>query len=553
MNKHSLIFLLLASTTLMASCGSVAEEPASETPPAVPTSFVYDEAKFVAERNTLLTNLTETDEQYNYYINKDPAYDYSSYRRTDKTNEFLSWEESTYSNINGKDVTTNFYYWPGNSQIDHPNIGIGLLLYRAIKYKLANPTQENEVCITSFHYSLTVAVNLVKESQYYGTMKPLDDEMMDRDGYVRITYLTAYAASIGIHVYIAPQLGATNPLDTIEGIDDYYLPLLNQPCSSKHGLGDHKIGEYLHYNRCKWVSYDGKSAADMFHIKTLLAKHYLGDDGLVHDNTVFTTSANLDSAYADGTSGGNISQTGLIVSNHEYLYRAHRNFIVYSSKYFNQDDVFEFRKDFKAEIARQKAEISANGYQNILDTMMIYLGSEQDKVFEVQFAPSTEYMTSWTNENPYCKYVDKLLNSRGAISLYFTNPKAGFNADILQTFLFRIIKAFKLERAKEEIDKSVFYFNSPSPDSLFEEIVEGVNVGRKVFNHKEDHQKDILFEYEEAGKRCSTLMMTTSNYHAGSNFYQVNSCLLIKQIEGENASISNAFKTVYEQYELKVN
>lgn len=552
MSKHNLIFLLLAATTLMSSCGS-ANENTSGTTPVTPEPFVYDETKFVEERNSLLANLTETNEQYNYYLNKDPSYDYSSYRRTDKTNEFLSWGESTYNNINGNDVTTNFYYWPGNSQIDHPNVGIGLLLYRAIKYKLANPTLDNEVCITSFHYSVTAAVNLVKTSKYYGTMKSLDNEEMDRDGYVRITYLTAFAASIGIDVYVAPQLGATNPLDTTEAIDDYYLPLLNEPCSTKHGLSEHKIGEYLHYTRCKWVSYDGKSAADMYHIKTLLAKHYLGDDGVVHDNTVFTSSANLDSVYSDGTVGANISQTGLIVSDHEYLYRAYRNFVIYSSKYFNQDDIFEFRKDFKEEIIRQKAEISANGYQNIKETMMIYKGSETDNVFEVLFSPFTEYMTTWTDENPYCKYVDKLHNSKGAIRVYYTNPKTGFNADFLQTFLLRMIKAYKVERAKEEVEKSVLYSGSQSPESFFSEIVVGVNVGRKVLNHKDNHQKDILFEYEEAGKRCSTLMLTTSNFHAGSNFYQVNSCLLVKQIEGVNSGLSNTFKAVYEQYELKVN
>lgn len=565
MNKRSLILLLLAAaTTVMSSCSdssngssssitSSSAPSTSVTPGPTPDPFVYDEVKFEEERNEMLENLTLSQTQYDYVINKDPEFDYSTYKRTDKSNEFLSWGESVYKNINGQDVTTNFYYWPGNDQINHPNVAMGLLLYRAIKYKLAYPDKDNEVCITSYHISATAGINLVYNSKYYGTLKKMDDEPIDRDGYVRLTYLAAFAAMIGIEVHLVPEYGGYFDTDNEVVLDNYFLPLLDQPCSAKHGMDAHLIGEFLHYDRCKWISDGGKSAADMYHIKTLLAKHYLGDDGLVHDNTVYTSSANFDSVLDDGTVGMNISQTGLVVSNHEYLYRAFRNFIVFSSKYCAQDDVFEFRKDFKAEIKKQKAEIAENGYKFIKDEMMIYLGTPQDMVFEVQFMPFTEYLTSWTSENPYCKYVDKLRASEGAISFYFTNPKSGFNADFLQTFLYRTIGAFHVNRSQEEVNKSVFYAGSPIPESMFGEIVVGTHVGRKVINNKANHQKDILFEYEEAGLRYSTLMLTTSNYHAGSNFYQVNSCLLVKQIEGVNTGVSDTFKACYEQYELKVN
>lgn len=561
MNERGLILLLLAATTVtMSACGDAGDDSSSVPPTTTSVTpgpevdpFVYDETKFEEERNQMLRNLTDTDEQYDYYLNKDPEFDYTTYKRTDKINEFLSQGETVYNDINGKDVTTNYYYWPGMTQLDHPNVGMGLLLYKAIKYKLQYPEQPNEVGLTSFHFALTAGLNLVKNSKYYGTMKRMSDEYMDRDGYVRISYLAAYAASIGIDVYIIPQLGSSNAEDSMEALDEYYESLVDLPCSAKHSLADHTIGEFLHYTPCRWVSYGAKSASDMFHIKTTYAKHYLSDQGTVYDNTLFTSSANLDSVYDDGTIGLNVSQTGFIVSNHEYLYRTLRNFVVYVSDYCSQDDVFEFRKNFKDKIIEQKAAIKTAGYESIKDEMMIYLGSPQDSVFELQITPFTDYMTNWTDDNPYCKYVDKLNESKGAISFYFTNPKFSFNGDFLQSFMKKTINSFLISRPQEEVDKSVFYVGSPASESMFSSIVIGTHAGRKVINNKANHQKDILFEYEEAGLRYSTLVLTTSNYHSGSNFYQVNSCLLVKQIEGVNTGVSDAFKACYEQYELKVN
>lgn len=558
-----LITLFFASSLLLSGCSNTEESPtdsssiisnptsAELSPVELEEDFVFDKEAFEKERNQVLLDLTDNQTEYDYYLNKKVDFAYEGYHRTIRDNEFLSRQEDVHKNINGKDVTTNIYYFLGHQERDHPNVGYGLLLYKAIKAKLADPTLENEIYTTSFHFTIIAGVNLVKNSPYYGTMKSMPDAPIDQDGYVRFSYMLLYAAKIGIHVTIIPQLPGYSDYGEEVLPADYFPTFYNEPCSSEHGLASHKISEFLHFTKCEWISYGEKSATDMYHVKTIGVKHYLGDDGIVHDNTMLLTSSNLDGINKSGVPGVRVAQTGIIIENHEYLYLAARNFIKFSANYCGQDEPNNFRVAFREQIAEQRKFIKANGYESIKDEMMIYLGTAQDKVFELYFTPFQEGAYTWTEENPYIKYIDKLAASKEHIRCYMTNPKFKNNYDFFNVFIQRLVNAYKVPRSQYEVDQNDLFVKTILPfPKYFDELVVGKHLGRKIIQTNPYHQKDILLEYEEGGKRHSTVLFTSLNNHMGAYFYQTNTVLVVNENEDNGIRIEKTLKEIYDIHEI---
>ena len=508
---------------------------------------------FVDDRNEFLETLTTSSSEYEYYLNKEVTFDYEGYDDTlTNDSEFLSRGRKTYEGINGEDTTVDMFYYPAWGLYNHPNVGLGLMLYKAIQYKLANPEEENEVYITSFHYSIIAGVNLVESSPYYGTMKSMPDEPLDNDGYVRFSYLTLFAAKIGIHVYAVYQTTGYSDYGVERDPHAYYLSHLEDDCSSKHGLGSHKVKEFLHPYHNEWEVYGDKGATDMYHLKCLIAKHYLDKNGVVHNNSSFLSSSNLDGVLKNGAAGHPFAQTGQIISDHEYIYRTLKNFILFTTSYCGQDDGILYRTDFVREIKRQKEIIKTSGYESIKDEMMIYLGTPEDDVFELYLTPFDETFTTWTDANPYCKYVEKMVNSKKAIRCYWTNPKFSYDFDFLHTFCTKLARAYKMPRPYSENIKNVLYVRSPYPaHPALQELEEGKHLGfKKIVEGNYNHQKDILLEYEDGGIMHSTMILNTANLHLGGLHYQINSVLIMKETENDGMEMGLCLKKCYDTYEV---
>lgn len=512
-----------------------------------------DYKKQEEETKQVIRNLTDSDKEYNYYMNKTADANCSQYKVTDKTDEFLSQKEKTFKNINGKNVKSYIFYFPGKQPMDHPNVGYGLLLYKAIKYKLANPKKENEIYTSEFRLSCTAAVNIVKSSKYYGCLKSLPKEEMDRWGFVRISYLLYFAAKIGIKVRISNQLSGYTDNGPEIATATYFNARINDSCAKKVGLSKHTVKEFLTYKRCKWKSYDNKAAADMMHTKFLAVKHYLDDNNKVVDHTIFTSSANLDGINKNGRGacGNGNSQSGVIITNHEYMYLVFRNFQSFIWNYFGPDDCDNFRNAYCNEITAQRAHVATNGYDDIKDTLMFYQGTENDKVFELYVTPFNQSDGNWSDFIPQCRYIEKLTKSTKAILLYMTNPKNS-TFGLLDAFYNKAAQAFKKVRNQIEVENSELYIRTMAENlpTQFDDIQEGKHLGRKVIIEGKCHQKDILFEYEEGGKFCSTILFSTLNNHAGAFYNQVNHILVMNENEDIGMDNIRALEKIYQQYEL---
>lgn len=542
-NKFLRALLLLPLIGVLSGCVNNQEDP------VYPTSV--DLPVFEEERHQLLTNLTDSTEECSYYLNKPVNFDYAGYGPTSYGDEFLSHQKKTY-NVNGKNVDSYLLYVPNMHNTNHPNVSMGILLYKAILHKLANPTVENEVTITSFHFSIIAGVNLLPSSPYYGSLKSMPDEVMDKDGFVRFSYLVYFAAKIGIKITVIPQIvGYSDYGEEIEPAD-YFVPHLEDSCSVKMGLSDYKIKDFMSFKLFEWVSYGDKSAADMMHLKSLTVKHYLNQEGQTVDYGIFSSSSNLDGVNRNGVSGHTEGQTGILITNHEYLYLALRNYSYLMGEYCGKFDPAKFRMEFLKKCNEQKEIIKTEGYQNIKDEMVLYSGTENDSVFRMYFSPYSDEPNTWSDDNPFCYYVDKLRASNGPIKTFWTNPKFETNNAFFNNFVKRLANAYTVARPSVNANQSVLCVQSGALKvDMFKDIIVGKHVIKKDLQVRSgSHQKDFIFEYEEDGEQVTSVLFSTANNHFGAYFYQINSLIIVNESANQLESIAHKMMLLYGEYEF---
>ena len=486
-----------------------------------------------AEIKEFLTNLTDTEEEFDYFANQAIDFDYNYYRygRTTKDNNFLSEYTKEYNNINGKTVTADMFYIGYEQKLGHPNIGQAILLYQAIKYKLQNPDDYNEINVTSFRLSVIAGFCIVPSSPYYGMMKSMPDTLIDTHGFVRMSYLMVIAAKLGIKVNIIAQQPGYSDYGAEIHPTTYFTSIVNEPCFSKVGLVDKKVGDFLTYRECEWLSYEGKAAADMYHFKTCTVLHYLDKDNIVRNYGVYYSSANIDGVNGRGVAGLIKSQTGIILTNHRYIYLTTRNFVRFSLEYCGYDMASDFRFEYQRIIKRQKQLIKTKGYEYLAEELMIYLGSEQDNVFELVITPLDCAVGTWSMDNPFCKYIEKLQKSRENITLKWNNAKSSMTYEFINTFFKATKVAFKKNRGQLENTQNVLSIKMTGIDpTLFDDLEVGTHLKTKIVNPDAIcHEKDAVFCYEENGMRHSVAVLNSLNEHQGAFWYQVNHILTIKE------------------------
>ena len=484
--------------------------------------------------NTFLRIMTADDDEYLSVLNSEVNYDYSGngYSKSSKTNNFLSAKSKKYVNINGNDVTADLFYIGNVEQLNHPNLGQAILLYQAIKYKIYNPDDYNEINLTTFRLSVIAGFCIVPSSPYYGTMKSMPDTRVDRDGFVRISHLITVAAKIGIKVnVIAQQPGYSNyGLEIHPNV--YFNSIMDEPCFSKVGLSSKKVKDFLNYRTCEWLSYEGKAAADMYHLKTCTVLHYLDNENVVRNYGVYFSSSNVDGVHLSGVAGLTSSQSGIILTNHRYIYLCTRNFVRFSIDYCGYDMASDFRNQYIKTIKKQKIQISEHGYDYLSEELMIYLGSDDDPVFELYITPLDGSEGMWSEDNPFCKYVSKMQRSREHIGFKWNNPKSSMTYEFISTFFKIVKKSFKRDRGQNENLQNELSLKMVGFDeTYFDDLIVGQHLGKKTIANYSGvcHEKDCVFLFEEGGIRNSVALINSLNEHQGAFWYQVNQLLVVKE------------------------
>ena len=465
---------------------------------------------------------------------------------------FQGLGSTTYANINGKTVTAEAFYRVSNEGLNDPNYGMGMLIYQCIQYKRAHPEEDVKITFSSYRTSVTAAVCVIPESKYYGYMRSLYGTNYDEHGFVRISYMLVEAARMGIEVTMVNQLTSysvkqynpvTKKLESRQHLNynTYFQQALQSDCYDKYANGK-KVSDFMNYAKVGWTVND--KTADMQHVKSAAVSHYLATDGTEHTNAVFFSSANLDENNYIGANGNNSSQSGVIVSDHDELFRVTYNYMQLMYQYRGQEDMFEFRK-LVNEMNNEQIDLINSGRADEIpaDEQIVYLGTEEDPVFELYFTPFGGGVDVWdTERNPISKYIDKLPLSTDYIELIWNEYGYG-ECHVGDTMEKMVADAF---------------CNNPNPNNKIairvsgfitdpiKELELGTEIGyRSIKSGSGIHSKDILLSYEENGVRHNVSLMTSCNFYPIAWNYRTNSLLVINETEESGGNFYKIFADKY--------
>lgn len=536
-NKKNLVLLLslvvLLSSLLLVSCDNTSSDISSDdvkdTDASIDTSTDTDISAGKPDK--------EPDKEPEKPLTVDQLNKRDEVLKT-LDNNYLSRNEIVYKDINGKDVTVYTSFRAKNEVQNNPNFAQIQMVYQAIQYKKKYPDRNVDICLTSYRISGSLSACLDENSEEYGNLKNLYDKDYDLEtGYFRLSYLLCEAARYGINVTVIGQLNAgsvkINASKKKGDVDfnTYFQSHLNDSCYIK----GKKVSDYMVAIKSGWLLDNG--GTNMMHLKTCTVSNYIDREGNDRGKAVWLGCTNVDGVDYLGRNGLDYIQTGAVICDHDEIYRVTYNFVQLMAKYQNTNELVLFRRLAQLRTTMQ-IDLLLDGKGDIipLDEQIVYIGTENDKVFELYFTPLGGPAASWdTTYNPYCKYVTKLVNSKdedGYIEFLINNPKYITDSFSVGTTIIELL-ATKF-KSSANIENNL-HMQSPGPDfSIFDGLVEGENIGNLQLNqhrHLHYHTKDVQMTYVENGTRYYVTLYNSLNFHEGAMYYQTNSILVIKETE----------------------
>lgn len=469
------------------------------------------------------------------------------------TNDYQSRTETVYNDINGEDVTVYGLYRETAESGHNPNFSQALMIYQAMKYKEKYPEKPVYVSIQSFHLSVALAACVDPAKPDYGHLKNLYDADFNSDGYYRLSYLLVEAAKMGIGVCVVGQIDAagTAQEDGIVKPDFSFVNYFNSHLNDDAYEAGKKVSDFMTFGNCEWKSYGDKAGADMMHNKSCTVSNYIDNSGNEHGAAIWLGSINIDGVNINEQNGNDSIQTAVVITGHEAMRRVLYNYAKLVAAYCRQEDVVPFRVEAISKTTEQVQLIMAGKSDEIdADEQIVYLGTEDDGVFELYFTPLGGDFSVWdTVYNPFVKYISELLSASYGddyIEFIWNNPKYTQNFELGDYMLEAVNLAFERSANPE----NVLHLHLPGAKAEnFTNLTPGVNIGYKFFNgyYINYHIKDLQLSYVKGGKRQYITVLNSLNIHEGSGYHQTNTILVIK----ENDTIGNDFYLEYAAMTVK--
>lgn len=553
MKKFRIIFICLLACAIILGGGialtQASSSAPSETNPFVSNYYVEPINQDAPFFDVILPEIAKNIEENNTH-SISPYYDVLPVLNNPEN--FQGLGSTSYADINGKVVTAEAFYRVRHESSNDPNNGMGLLIYQCIQYKRAHPEEDVKITFSSYRTSVTASVCVLPESKYYGYMRSLYGTNYDEHGFVRISYMLTEAARMGIEVTLVNQLNSyavqqynpsTGKLQSRGALSytKYFAQALESDCYDSYAPGK-KVSDFMNFVSVDWTVTD--QTANMQHIKSAAVSHYLATDGTEHTSGVFFSSSNLDENNYNGCNGNNGSQSGVIISDHDDLFRVTYNYMQLMSRYGEQEDLQELRKIVNEMNNEQIALIQAGREDEIpSDEQIVYLGSENDPVFELYFTPFGGGADAWdTVANPFCKYVDKFSQSTDYVELIWN--EFGYGKCNIGNIMEQLVARAFCENPdpRNKIAIRVTDFNTDE--------IQKLNVGTEIgYCSIKDgtviHSKDILMSYEEDGVRHNVSLLTSCNFYMIAFNYRTNSLLVINETEESGGNFYNIMGEKY--------
>lgn len=466
---------------------------------------------------------------------------------------FQGLGSTTYANINGKTVTAEAFYRVSSDSACDPNCGMGLLIYQCIQYKRAHPEEDVKITFSSYRTSASAAVCVLPESKYYGYMRSLFTTNYDEQGFVRISYMLVEAARMGIEVTMVNHLSSygvkqynsiTKTLKTKKELDftQYFEQALTSACYKSYAEGK-KVSDFFTFMVAEWKV--DEKGADMQHVKSATVSHYLATDGTEHRSAVFFSTSNLDDNNYLGRNGNGKAQSGVIVSDHDELYRVTYNYMKLVCNYEEETQIYDLR-DQVSKLNEEQIQLIKSGKESEIpkDEQIVYLGGENDPVFELYFTPFGGSPDTWDPEmNPLCKYVDQLAMSTDYVEFTW-NEFAYGNCFVGQTLSGILEKKFC--ESPNPNNKIALRVSTLFNTDAIQQLTVGEEIGyRSIRDNTGIHAKDYLLSYELDGVRHRVSIMTSCNFGIVPFNYRTNSMLVINETDETGGDFYYIFGNKY--------
>ena len=479
----------------------------------------------------------------NFYPDNDTSIDrwFDTLPQTTNYSNFCSLGTSTYENINGKTVFVDAFNRAYLDSLNDPNYGQFMLVYQCIQYKVAHPNEDVYISLSTYRLSITASACLKRDSIYFGYMRSLFDEEYDTHGFVRLSFMLVEAARMGIHVVLVPHLNsygvrqysATNKNGYAKrdepSYKTYFSNALNKDCYSVYANGK-KVSNFMKYKSVAW-NVNNYGGTDMMHAKICAVSNYIDYLGNEHSSAIFITSSNIDANDYLGRNGNSWSQTGTIVSDHDDLYLVCKNYVDFISNYTEVYNAEVFRYTFREKIQKQ-IDLIISGNEDLIpnNEKMIYLGSENDHIFEMYFSPLGGGYGTWDLiNNPYAKYLTEFNNGTGPYTFTWNSATYGMMRFFKETIESIICKKF---HENPTINNRLYiHLEGFEKSSDYDDLVVGETIGFKLieFDVSKVHSKDMLFAYNKNGTRHYISIISSCNFHDGALWYQANHNLVIHE------------------------
>ena len=465
-------------------------------------------------------------------------------------NDFNARSFVTYNNINGKDVNVHSFCIQYKEVQNNPNFAQAVMLWQAIRYKDTHPEEDVYATISSFHFSVVLSACLDEKSEQYGTMKNLYDSDFTDDGYYRISYLCVEAARKGIHITVIGQIDASPVYisETATRNDYSFAGYFYSHLNDAAYIEGKTVKDFMNFRHAKWLSYGDKSATDMMHLKLCTVSNYRDNAGVDHGTAVWIGSINLDGIDFRGINGNNGTQTAVVITEHDELYRVFYNYVNLLKDFCEQEDALTFRTLANAMTTAQIDLIRAGkGNQIPADEQIVYLGTESDSVFKLYMTPFGGSANAWnTAYNPYCTYLAELAEAAkgdDSIEFFWNSPKYKQNFELGESMMQVLATAFETSANKNNRLHLNFLEAEGFTPELFSTLQQGENIGYISVNESNVyyHSKDVHLSYVKDGIRHYVTLINTLNLHEGSMCYQSNIFLVID----ETKATGNQFYSDY--------
>ena len=477
---------------------------------------------------------------------------YDNLPRVKNPENFQGLGSTSYANINGKTVYAEAFYRLPNEGLNDPNCGMGLLIYQCIQYKLKHPEEDVKIGYSSYRTSATAAVCVIPDSKYYGYMRSLYGTNYDEQGFVRISYMLVEAARMGIEVTMINQLPSygvsqydpeKDELRKRSHIDyrDYFNAALKTDCYDKYAEGK-KVSDFLAFTAVDWTVSD--QTQNMQHMKSAIVSHYLATDGTEYSPGVFFSSANFDENNYRGANGNNNSQSGVIISNHDDLFRVTYNYMKLMEKYSYKEGIQELRLIMNKTNEEQIALIqSGRGNEIAPDEQLVYMGTENDPIFELYFTPIGGAPDTWDIvHNPISKHMNNFAASDDYVEFVWIHTEYArpYTGTVIEQILIN-----KYCNDRDPKNKIVTKASALQIDPI-KELDEGIDIGFKsIGNGEATHSKDLMMSYSKEGKRHYVSIMTSCNYYMIAFNHRTNSILVINETDETGNGFYKAFGSRY--------